>query len=96
MIWALNIGNLVLCHLLSSADLHSKLLGGALADLGGLLPWQLPFKVCVLRMLSYSLDLHRARTGRGGSNGADIPTSSSVGDLKVRLNTSQALKASPV
>lgn len=84
VIWALNILHLVLSQLqqLMEQPLPHGVLE-ALKAYDGQLPWRLPFPFVILRMLSYSLDLHALRTSRG-PNGADIPVSNSSGDLKAR------------
>ena len=87
VIWAVGIGTLVCCRALAAAGVgwvsYSYPLGRILAEWGGRVPWQLPLPVLTLRMMSFSLDLHRMRTGRGGSSGADFPASGSTADLKV-------------
>lgn len=94
MVWSrsLVIWGVTLAHLVLSQHWHRLGFwshGGALQGFGehtGQIAAALPFSSVVLRMLSYSLDLHFLRVGR--SNGADIPSSSSTGDLKASLSFS--------
>ena len=84
MIWLLNTGGLLLSLQLPGMHLWGQ--GGVsqmLHSYPGQLGWHTAFPLVTLRMLSYSLDLHRLRSGRGGISGADIPMSNSTGDLKV-------------
>ena len=84
MIWLQNLGGLLLSHQLP--DMHLWRQGPVsqmLQSYPGQLGWRTAFPLVTLRMLSYSLDLHRLRSGRGGISGADIPMSNSTSDLKV-------------
>lgn len=87
VVWMLNIALLLACQ---HVKLHEIINIGAWNSIAvgytGLIPWQIPFPVLILRMISFSLDLHRLRTGKGGSSGATIPASGSVGDLKARVS----------
>jgi len=85
VIWAVGVGTLLCGQALGQAGggWGSRLLHPKLAEWGGRVPWQLPLPLLTLRMMSFGLDLHRLRTGRGGSSGADIPASGSTADLKV-------------
>jgi hypothetical protein len=85
VIWAFGIASLLCSHALGrrGGGWVSGPLQRILEEWGGRVPWQLPFPLLTLRMMSFGLDLHRVRTGRGGSTGADIPASGSTADLKV-------------
>jgi protein-cysteine N-palmitoyltransferase HHAT len=88
--WVFNISALLAARLMNGFKLYSvvvplvlggseagSLLGATLDGYRGLTRWEICFNITVLRMLSFSLDLHRRRlVGTGGKGSAENGTSS--------------------
>ena len=81
-IWVLHIVNLLVIHMLSQQTGRADFLSRLAFLPKESVPWQISFPVFVLRMMSFSLDLHHLRTGRGVGISEPLP-SGHFGELKL-------------